>query len=155
MTPAPKRVPAQICIVATVAALGLLTAGLVVPALSTTSASPATGRANTYILCMNKRSSSYVPKVKPHRCAIFGVEGGPRGVDLKKIHWHNWGHRRAWAKAIECGFRLPCQHIRAHVRVRRLRVRCRRTVYSRLREHTKFGSHHPRPQGCPGPPAVF
>ena len=129
----------------TLAALGV--AALVVPALSTTSASPATGRANTYILCLNKRSSSYVPKVKPHHCAIFGVEGRSKGVELTKIHWHNWGHRRARAKAIECGFHLPCRHIRAHVRVRRLRVRCGREVYSRLREHTKFGSARPRPPG--------
>jgi len=132
------------------ATLGLLAVALGVSALS--SGAQPTDKTNRYILCLNKQGTAYVPKVKPHRCAIYGRHGSfAGGVNLKQIHWHNWGHGRARAKAIECGFHLPCEHIRAHVRVRRLRGRCRRKVYPRLEAHTKFGTSRPRPPGCPGP----
>jgi hypothetical protein len=72
------------------------------------------------------------------------------GVNLRKIRWHNWGHRRARAKAIECGFHLPCADIRATVRVYRLRERCGREVYTRLKAQTKYGSSKPHPPACSG-----
>ncbi len=112
----------------------------------------ASNASNTYVLCLNKAGSAYKPKVRPRHCAIYGRNGSfAGGVNLKKIRWHNWGHRRARAKAIECGFHLPCEHIRARVRVRRLRERCGREVYTRLKARTKYGSSRVDRPGCSGP----
>jgi hypothetical protein len=78
-----------------------------------------------------------------------GISAG--GVFLKKLKWRDWGHARAKAKGIECGFRLPCQNIKAKVRAWRPRERCGKRVYTRLEATTRFGHSRADVQGCPGP----
>lgn len=107
---------------------------------------------STAILCANSDGSEYRRKERPRKCAIFGRNGiFAGGVNLKKIRWKGWGQKRARAKAIECGFHLPCADIRARVRASKPRTRCGHRVYTRIKVRTRFGRATPRPAGCPGP----
>jgi hypothetical protein len=125
-------------------------------AMSTSISSPAAGRAakaETHLLCLNGDGiSEYRRKDRPKQCTIFG-QGGifAGGVNLKKLKWRGWGHKRARANGIECGFHLPCQNIKAKVRVWRPRERCGKRVYTRLRARTRYGHSRADVQGCPGP----
>lgn len=106
----------------------------------------------THLVCLNADGSEYRRKDRPKQCAIFGQGGiSAGGVNMKKLKWRDWGHARATAKAIECGFHLPCADIKAKVRVWRPRQRCGKWVYTRLEATTRFGHSKADVQGCPGP----
>jgi hypothetical protein len=109
-------------------------------------------KAKTHLLCLNGDGSEYRRKERPKQCAIYG-QGGifAGGVNLKKLKWKAWGHKRAKAKGIECGFHLPCADIKAKVRAWRPRERCGHRVYTRLKATTRFGHSCADVQGCPGP----
>jgi hypothetical protein len=112
---------------------------------------PAPRRAPIYIACLNDSGARYVLKQKPSRCARYGPTGADAGgVNLRRIHWRGWGGRQAGARAIEGGFHLPLEHIRAHVRVFRIRRCGEARVYTRLIATSRFGTSR-TPRACPGP----
>lgn len=110
-------------------------------------------KGQTYLICLNRDGSRYRRKEQPKQCAIHGKGGVfAGGVNLKKLNWRGWGSSRAKATGIECGFRLPCQKIKAKVRVWRPRERCGKRVYTRFKARTKYGSSRADVHGCPGSP---
>jgi hypothetical protein len=113
---------------------------------------PAPAKAETHLVCLNGDGSEYRRKDRPKQRAIYG-RGGifAGGVNLKKLKWRSWGHARAKAKGIECGFHLPCADITAKVRAWRPRERYGKRVYTRLKATTRFGHSRANAQGCPGP----
>ena len=106
----------------------------------------------THLVCLNGDGTEYRRKEQPKQCAILG-QGGifAGGVNLEKLRWRDWGHKRAEATGIECGFHLPCENIKAKVRAWRPRERCGKRVYTRLEATTHFGHSRADVQGCPGP----
>jgi hypothetical protein len=106
---------------------------------------------NTHIYCLSKDGSEYVRRYRPHHCAAYskprgGSFGG--GVNLKHLHWRSWGGGIARARGIECGFHLPCAHIKARIKASVKRQGCGGDVYTRIRAKTKFGTSNPRLPRC-------
>jgi hypothetical protein len=104
----------------------------------------------TYINCLNTAGTRYVRKRKPAECAHFGPGGSfGGGVNLKKIHWSSYTGSEARGTATECGFRQDCENVRVTIRAYRVRVACRRHVYTRLRATSRHGTTVVRLARCP------
>jgi hypothetical protein len=114
-------------------------------------ASPqADASAFTYINCLNREGTRYVRKRKPARCAHFGPGGSfGGGVNLRGIQWSSYTGSEARGTATECGFHQGCANTRVTIRAYRVRVACRRHVYTRLRATSRFGTTTVRLARCP------
>ena len=103
-----------------------------------------------YINCLNRDGTRYVRKRRPVRCAHFGPGGSfGGGVNLRDIHWSSYTGSEARGTATECGFHLPCANVRVTIRAYRVRVACRRHVYTRLRATSRHGTTTVRLARCP------
>jgi hypothetical protein len=134
------------------AALVLVLAGRPGAALDSATAAARTANRKIRLICLDRDGSEYRRKEQPSQCAILG-KGGifAGGVNLKRLKWRGWGHARAKATGIECGFHLPCEDIRAEVQAWRPRERCGKVVYTRFKATSKYGSSRADVQSCPGP----
>jgi hypothetical protein len=102
--------------------------------------------------CLNKAGDKYRAQVAPSRCAHFGPNGTfGGGVDLKGVEWDDWGGKTASGRGTECGFDIDCTDIAVDLAAYRVRKRCGRPIYTRLRATSNIGTTVVRTRACLGP----
>jgi len=119
--------------------------------LSSEAITPVDRKTSAALPCVNKTGTAYKARTAPKRCAHFG-EGGAfaGGVDLHSLVWQDWGEPKVHGAGMECAFDADCQPIPVSVLAYRVRVRCGRPVYTRLRARTSLGTELIKTRACLG-----
>ena len=116
--------------------------------LTSEAASPADSKREPILPCLSKSGDSYKPRTEPKRCAHFKLGAG---VDLHRLAWDDdWGEPKAHGAGFECGFEGDCRVLPATVLAYRIRTRCGRPVYTRLRARTSLGTELIKTRACLG-----
>lgn len=120
--------------------------------LSSEAVTPVDRKETAILPCANKSGDTYKARVAPKRCAHFGPNGEfAGGVNLRNLVWADWGESKVHGVGIECGFDADCAVIPATALIYRIRNRCGRPVYTRLRVRAGADTKTIRTEGCLGP----
>ena len=120
--------------------------------LSSEAVTPVDRKETAILSCANKSGTEYKARVAPKRCAHFGPNGEfAGGVNLQRLVWQGWGQPKVHGAGVECGFDADCANTPATVLAFRIRNRCGRPVYTRLRARTGTETKTIKTRGCLGP----
>ena len=142
-----RPLPASRILTATALALAVLA----LSPLSSDAVTPVDPKETAILPCADKSGTVYKARVSPKRCAHFGPSGEfAGGVNLRRLVWQEWGESKAHGAGLECGFDAGCANLPATVLAYRIRNRCGRPVYTRLRARTGTETTTIKTSGCLG-----